>query len=65
MSFEYLHPEPRDTSTVYTLDKLGSIIMSLVRERGMLSASLFCSYARSEATPESDIDLVVDKGPHQ
>ena len=37
--------------------------MSLVRERGMLSASLFCSYARGEATPESDIDLVVDKGP--
>ena len=63
MSFEYLHPEPRDTSTVYTMDKLGSIIMSLVRERGMLSASLFCSYARGEATPESDIDLVVDKGP--
>lgn len=63
MSYEYLHPEPKDTSTVYTLDQLRSIIVPLVEERGMLSASLFGSYARGEATPESDIDLVVDKGP--
>ena len=62
MSYEYMHPEPTDTSTVYTLDDLRRIIVPLVAERGMGNARVFGSYARGEATPESDIDLLVDKG---
>ena len=62
MSYEYLHPEPMDTTTVYSLDDLRRIIVPLVEERGMRDARVFGSYARGEATPESDIDVLVDKG---
>ena len=62
MSYEYMHPEPTDTTTVYTLDDLRRIIVPLVEERGMRDARVFGSYARGEATPDSDIDIIVDKG---
>ena len=62
MSYEYMHPEPTNTTVVYTLDDLRRIIVPLVERRGMRSARLFGSYARGQATPLSDIDVLVDKG---
>ena len=62
MSYEYMHPEPTDTTTVYTLDDLRRIIVPLAKERGMRAVRVFGSYARGEATPASDIDVIVDKG---
>ena len=62
MSHAYMHPEPTDATTVYSLDELRDIIAPLVSERGMRDARVFGSYARGEATADSDIDLIVDKG---
>ena len=62
MTYEYLHPEPADTVTVFTLDELREVIVPLVQRRGMRSVSIFGSYARAKATALSDIDLLVDKG---
>ena len=62
MSYEYLHPEPTDTTTVYTIDEIRSMVVPLVAARGMGDARVFGSYARGEATPDSDIDILVDKG---
>lgn len=59
---DYLHPVQTDTSTVYTLEELRSLILPLAERRGMGSVRLFGSYARGEADAESDIDLIVDKG---
>ena len=54
---------PSDNRTIYTVDQLRTIIAPLVRGYGMREARLFGSYARGEATENSDIDVVVDKGP--
>ena len=41
---------------------LCGIIAPLVRKHGLRAAFLFGSYARGEARPGSDIDLLVDGG---
>ena len=48
-----------DNTTVCTIDQLRSIIEPYVRERGFFWARLFGSYARGEATADSDVDLLV------
>lgn len=53
------------TSTVYTLNQLREIIVPLVHHYGMKWARVFGSYARGEATEESDLDIVVDLGDAQ
>lgn len=35
----------------------------MLKHYGLKSALLFGSYAREEATPESDIDLIIDGNP--
>lgn len=44
---------------VYTIDELRNMIVPLAAKFGMASASLFGSYARGEATPDSDIDVLL------
>lgn len=44
---------------VYTQSELRRMICPLVEKYGMESASLFGSYARGEAGPESDIDVLL------
>ena len=53
---------PSDNRTIYTVDQLRTIIAPLVRGYGMREARLFGSYARGEATENSNID-VVGEGP--
>ena len=48
--------------TVYTLSQLRDMIMPLVERYGMKAASVFGSYARGEATPDSDIDVLLYGG---
>ncbi|MBM6786596.1 nucleotidyltransferase domain-containing protein [Collinsella tanakaei] len=48
---------------VLTPHELSEIITPLLKHYGLKSALLFGSYARGEATPESDIDLIIDGGP--
>ena len=47
---------------VYTVDEIRSITSPIAAAWGVSSLSLFGSYARGEATDESDVDLLVDCG---
>lgn len=47
---------------VYRLEELSAIVAPIFRNHGVSRAYLFGSYARGEATDESDIDLRIDGG---
>ena len=47
---------------VYTLDEIKEIAYPIAQRYGIVALYLFGSYARGEATPQSDIDLRVDRG---
>lgn len=50
---------------VYTIAQIGSIIEPIVKKYNISHIYLFGSYARGEATDESDIDFLVDtSGTH-
>ncbi len=46
----------------YTIDEIKKIVTPIVKEYGIDSLSLFGSYARGEATEDSDLDFIMDKG---
>lgn len=46
---------------VYTLDEIIRIAQPIARQYGIEALYLFGSYARGEATPESDLDFRVDR----
>ena len=41
---------------------LREIVLPLLRKHGLKTALLFGSYARDEATADSDIDLLIERG---
>ncbi|MDR1165171.1 MAG: nucleotidyltransferase domain-containing protein [Deltaproteobacteria bacterium] len=47
---------------LYTVEDIKKIVAPIASEHGVERVWLFGSYARGEATPDSDIDLRVDKG---
>lgn len=47
---------------IYTPEQIRDIAAPIARAYGVKSLSLFGSYARGEATDNSDIDLLVDCG---
>lgn len=47
---------------VYALDEIQAIISPILQNYGVSRAWLFGSYAREEATGQSDIDLRIDGG---
>lgn len=47
---------------VYTLDEIKAIANPIARCYGIAALYLFGSYARGEATPQSDLDFRVDRG---
>lgn len=51
-------------TAIYTRRFLCEIVTTLLRKYHAEGAILFGSYARDEATPESDIDLVIIGGAH-
>lgn len=50
------------TNKIYTIDEIKSIASPIAKQYGIAALYLFGSYARGEATPESDIDFRVDRG---
>ena len=48
--------------TVLPLDEIKKIVKQLIRKYNAEYALLFGSYARGEATPDSDIDIVISGG---
>ena len=47
---------------VYSLDEIRHIATPIAARHGVAALYLFGSYARGEATPESDLDLRIEKG---
>lgn len=47
---------------VYTIPEISDMVDPLAKKRGFESAFLFGSYARGEAEPDSDIDLLIEAG---
>lgn len=48
--------------SVLSMDEINSIVRSLLEKYSAEYALLFGSYARGEATPESDIDIIIIGG---
>lgn len=46
----------------YTIDEIKTIIEPIAKKYGVASIYLFGSYARGDATENSDVDLRVEKG---
>ena len=47
---------------IYSLDEIRSIARPIARRYDIADLYLFGSYARGEATPQSDLDFRVDRG---
>lgn len=47
---------------VYTIAELQTILSPVFAAHGVKKATLFGSYAKGLATPQSDVDLLVDSG---
>lgn len=47
---------------IYAVNEIQAIICPILRDHGVSRAYLFGSYARGEATEQSDIDLRIDGG---
>ncbi len=47
---------------IYTVDEIREIVSPIAQKYGVAALYLFGSYARGEATVESDIDFLMDGG---
>ena len=47
---------------IYALDEIREIVIPIAERHGVATLYLFGSYARGEATAESDIDFLMDGG---
>lgn len=50
------------TDKIYSIDEIKKIISPIASRYGVERVFLFGSYARGEATEESDLDFRIDKG---
>lgn len=50
------------SSKIYTLDEIRSIAVPIAKRYGVAAMYLFGSYARGEASAQSDLDFRIDRG---
>jgi predicted nucleotidyltransferase len=50
------------TRVVYTIEEMKRLIIPILIKYGVDKAYIFGSYARGEATPESDVDILIKRG---
>lgn len=50
------------TERIYTIDEIKRIASPIARKYGIAAVYLFGSYARGEATRDSDLDFRIDRG---
>jgi predicted nucleotidyltransferase len=50
------------TRGIYTIDEIKSKVSEVATRHGAERVYLFGSYARGQAKPDSDVDLLIDKG---
>lgn len=50
------------SSQIYSIEEIRDIVRDVAQQYGVERVWLFGSYARGEATQDSDIDLRIDKG---
>lgn len=55
----------RNPMSVLSLDSIKFLLLPVVRRYGIESVSIFGSYARNEAKPTSDVDLLINGGNYQ
>lgn len=58
-----LHPKGR-AGMVYSIEQIRRITQPIAAAYGIRSMRLFGSYARGEATEDSDVDILIDKGAY-
>lgn len=46
---------------IYTVDGLKACVSPIAKKYGLRAVYLFGSYARNEATEDSDVDLLIDR----
>jgi len=51
-----------ENNTVYTVDELKTILLPVFKGYNIRRAVLFGSYSNGQATPKSDVDILVDSG---
>jgi len=54
--------EVKMTKKIYTIEKIKLLTQDIFKKHGIEKAYLFGSYARGEATKNSDIDIMIRKG---
>ena len=52
----------RNSSGVLSLDSIKYLLLPVVKKYGIESLSIFGSYARNEAKPASDVDILINGG---
>ena len=55
----------RCDSGVLSVDSIKLLVLPVAKRNALSRVSLFGSYARSEARPESDVDLLIDGGNYE
>lgn len=59
---ELIRMNMQNCGDVLSLDSIRYLLLPIVRKYEIRSVSVFGSYARNEARPDSDVDLLIDGG---